>query len=154
MRVVVDRDGKEMSFTVEIGERKGAMEWGGGSRWAPDSFHFFERFKGTGIGVSMQSLTGDLGEYFGVPRGEGALITEVMKDTPAEKAGLKAGDVIVEVDNEKVSSPSDVSSIIRDKDRGDKVDLTIVRNKARQKVSLEVDEIGGLWLGRSLALPF
>lgn len=74
---------------------------------------------------------------------KGALITEVMKDTPAEKAGLKTGDVIVKVDGDKVEGPSDVSSAIHDKRKGDKVDLEVVRDKAQKTVSLEVDEIEG-----------
>ncbi|MGB5106711.1 MAG: PDZ domain-containing protein [Candidatus Zixiibacteriota bacterium] len=144
----VNRDGKEMNISVEIGERREPQMYGFGGEgdadsddWAPRGFAFLDNMKTTGIGVSMQSLSGDLGEYFGVPEGEGALITEVMKDTPAEKAGLKVGDVVVEVNGEIVETPGDVSSELRGKDRGETVELTIVRDKAKQKVSLEIDEI-------------
>lgn len=142
----INRDGKEMKMTVEIGERREPQVYGFGGEgdaqdWTPRGFAFLDNMKTTGIGVSMQSLSGDLGEYFGVPNGEGALITEVMDDTPAAKAGLKVGDVVIAINGDKVESPGDVSSELRGKDRGEEVELTIVRNKAEQKVSLEVDEI-------------
>lgn len=142
----INRDGKEMKVSVEIGERRETTFYGFGGEgdagdWTPRSFEFLENMKTTGIGVSMQSLSGDLGEYFGVPNGEGALITEVMEDTPAAKAGLKVGDVVTAINGDKVESPSDVSSELRGKDRGEEVELTIIRNKAEQKVAVEVDEI-------------
>ncbi len=142
----INRDGKEMKVSVEIGERREAALYGFGGEgdagdMTPRAFEFLENMKTTGIGVSMQSLSGDLGEYFGVPNGEGALITEVMEDTPAAKAGLKVGDVVTAINGDKVETPSDVSSELRGKDRGDEVELTIIRNKAEQKVSVEVDEI-------------
>lgn len=144
--LAINRDGKEMTVAVEVGERREPQFFGFGGEgdageWAPYSFEFLDNMKTTGIGVSMQSLSGDLGEYFGVPDGEGALITEVMEDTPAAKAGLQVGDVVVEVNGEKVESPNDVSSELRGKDRGEEVELSIVRNKAKQKVSVEIDEI-------------
>ncbi len=149
----LDRSGKTLAVTVEIGERREPLLYGFGGEgdagdwseaWTDNGLAFLDNLRNlnrTGIGVSLQSLSGDLGEYFGVPDGEGALITEVMKDTPAEKAGLKVGDVIVEINGDKVETPGDVSSEMRNKDRGEEVELTIIRDKARQKVSMEVDEI-------------
>src|SRR5207245_961813 len=63
------------------------------------------------IGVSTQPLTKQLADYFGVKDG-GLLITSVDDNSPAAKAGLKAGDVITAVDGEKVASPGDVSRAI------------------------------------------
>ncbi|MFH2035327.1 MAG: PDZ domain-containing protein, partial [Candidatus Zixiibacteriota bacterium] len=65
------------------------------------------------LGVSLQSLNEQLGEYFGVKDGEGVLITEVVKDSPAEKIGLKAGDVIIDVDGTKINKDNEVSQIVR-----------------------------------------
>ncbi len=138
--VVVNREGSEMTFNVEVGERR-EPSFRSESDWGPAPYAFFDSFRRVGIGVSMQTLSGDLGEYFGVPNGEGALITEVMKDSPAEKAGLKVGDVIVAVNGESVESPSDVSSFMRGKDRGEEVEISIIRDRNPEKVALEVDEI-------------
>lgn len=153
IKLDLDRDGKPLTVTVEIGERREPRLYGSGGEdesddwsqaWTNHGLALLDNLRDmgqTGIGVSLQSLTGDLGEYFGVKDGEGALITEVMKDSPALKAGLKAGDVIVEINGEHVETPGDVSSEMRGKDRGEEVELTIVRDKAEQKVSLKVDDI-------------
>jgi membrane-associated protease RseP (regulator of RpoE activity) len=85
-------------------------------------------------------LTGQLGDYFGVEKGKGALITEVHKDSPAEKAGLKAGDVIVAVDDEKVVDADDVSELIEDHKPGDTAGVTVVRDKKEVTIAVEVDE--------------
>lgn len=61
------------------------------------------------LGVYPDDLTEGLAEYFGVPGGKGALVEDIVKDSPAEKAGIKAGDVIVKVGDDKVS---DVSSLV------------------------------------------
>ena len=142
IKLTVNRGGKQMEIAVQIGERSEPRVYGQGKTpRMPQSFQFFNDFKSTGIGVSLQALSGQLGDYFGVSDGNGALITEVMKDTPAEKAGLKVGDVIVKVDGEKVESPNDVSSTIGDKKKGEKVDLVVIRDKAEKSFAMEVDEI-------------
>jgi serine protease Do len=142
IKISVNRGGKNVDLGLQIGERQEPVySFRGDNPGSGTMRKYVEAVKTVGIGVSMQTLSGKLGDYFGVPDGAGALITEVMKDTPAEKAGLKVGDVIVLVDKEKVQSPSDVSSIIRDKNKGDRVDLVVVRNKAEKSITLETDEI-------------
>ena len=85
------------------------------------------------LGVGTQELTKQLAEYFGVS--EGILITSVNENSPAAKAGLKAGDVITAVDGEKVDSPGDVSRVINKKQDGP-VTLTIVRDRATLTVTV------------------
>ncbi len=142
VKLSINRGGKKIDVDVQIGERAESFySYGNDDPRGTVRRYFSEASKTVGIGVSMQSLSGKLGNYFGVPDGEGALITDVLEDTPAEKAGLKVGDVIVQVDREKVEGPGDVSSIIRGKEKGDKVDLVVMRDKAETTVTLEVDEI-------------
>ncbi len=86
------------------------------------------------IGISTQPLTKQLADYFGAKDG-GTLITSVNDNSPAAKAGLKAGDVITAVDGEKVSSPGDVSRAINKKQDGD-VSLTILRDRNTRTVTL------------------
>jgi membrane-associated protease RseP (regulator of RpoE activity) len=86
------------------------------------------------IGVSTQTLTKQLADYFGVKDG-GLLITSVNENSPAAKAGLKAGDVITSVDGEKVASAGDVARAINKKQDGD-ITLTIVRDHATRTVTL------------------
>jgi len=86
------------------------------------------------IGVSTQGLTKQLADYFGAKDG-GLLITSVTDNSPAAKAGLKAGDVITAVDGEKVTSPGDVSRAISKKDDGP-VSLTIIRDRNARTVTV------------------
>jgi serine protease Do len=84
------------------------------------------------LGVQTENLTRQLGEFFGVKNGEGVLIRSVEKGSAAEKAGLKAGDVIVKADNEKLTDRSDLSHILRNHRTGGKVTLVVMRDKHEQ----------------------
>src|SRR5437588_1665016 len=86
------------------------------------------------IGVSTQSLSKQLADYFGVKDG-GVLITSVSDNSPAAKAGLKAGDVITAIDGEKVTSPGDITRGLSKKETGD-VSLTIVRDRNTRTITL------------------
>lgn len=93
------------------------------------------------IGVSATSLTKQLADFFSVANGDGLLINNVRENSPAAKAGLKAGDVIVDADGKPVKNNADLIRTINDKKDGD-VTLTIVRDKTRQtiKVSPEISK--------------
>jgi len=86
------------------------------------------------IGVSTQTLSKQLAEYFGVKDG-GVLITSVTENSPAAKAGLKAGDVITAIDGEKVASPGDLTRGLGKKETGD-VSLTVMRDKNVRTVTV------------------
>ena len=87
------------------------------------------------IGVSTQSLTKQLADYFGVTDGKGVLVTSVEMDSPAAKAGIKAGDVITAIDGEKVEAAGDLSRAINKQKEGD-VTLTIVRDKKERTIKV------------------
>lgn len=95
---------------------------------------------GPQLGISGDELTPQLAEYFGVKAGKGVLVREVLTGTAAEKAGLKAGDVIVKVDSEAVSTLGELRRALRKKREGKQVNLTIVRDRAEQNVSVELDQ--------------
>ena len=92
------------------------------------------------LGVSLLDLTSQLGNYFGLDKGRGALITEVIEDSPAMEAGLKAGDVIVSIDDDEIFDSEDVRDLISEKESGDKVEVTVVRDKKERKFSVELTE--------------
>jgi serine protease Do len=91
----------------------------------------------TSIGIEGEALTGQLAEYFGVK--EGVLVRSVLRNSPAEKAGLKAGDVIVRVAATAVKSPQslsrEVASLVNDKTP---VTLTAVRNRRETSFALKL----------------
>ncbi|MFC2170386.1 S1C family serine protease [Calditrichota bacterium] len=91
------------------------------------------------IGVMLDELSEQLGQYFGVEDGEGVLVKEVLENSPAEKAGLKAGDVIIKVENEIVSEASDIHKLLKEKNAGDEVEIGLIRDKKKmnQKIILE-----------------
>ena len=142
------RDGKEKTIIVTLGTQpKGEFLyeyefgpfWGETKRMKPHTYSF-SFFSGSRIGVKVQDLTEQLGDYFGVEDGEGALITEVEEDMPAEKAGLKAGDVIVEVDDEEIEDTQELRDIISEKDEGDKVKIRVIRNRKPESFEVGVEE--------------
>ena len=86
------------------------------------------------IGVSTQSMSQQLADYFGAKDG-GVLISSVSENSPASKAGLKAGDIITAIDGEKVTSPGDLTHGLSKKETGD-VTLTIIRDRSTRTVTL------------------
>jgi C-terminal processing protease CtpA/Prc len=92
----------------------------------------------TRLGINAEDLQGDFGNYFGAPDGEGVLVREVFPDSPAAKAGLKAGDAITSVGGERVRTTSE----LRDKLRGGKdaksLSLGVLRNKSSLNLSVEL----------------
>jgi serine protease Do len=100
------------------------------------------------LGVQTENLSRQLGEYFGVKNGEGVLVRSVEKGSAAEKAGLKAGDVIIRADNEKLSDRADLSQVLRNHREGGKVTLGIMRDKREQTIVVDLpnrDSDGSLW---------
>lgn len=99
-------------------------------------------FSSRQIGVGVASLTAQLADYFGVESGKGLLINSVRENSAAAKAGLKAGDVIVEVEGKAVASNLDLIRALGEKKEGD-VNITIVRNKNRQNVRVTPEAVKG-----------
>ncbi|MDQ6651437.1 MAG: PDZ domain-containing protein [Acidobacteriota bacterium] len=91
------------------------------------------------IGATTMQLTKQLADYFGIADGKGVLVTSVTDDSPASKAGLKAGDVITSIDGEKVEAAGDLSRAINKKKDGD-VTLTVIRNKNQQTITVTPKE--------------
>jgi serine protease Do len=77
---------------------------------------------------------------------EGVSVKEVVKESAAEKAGLKEGDIITKVDDVKISNPEDLSKKISEHKPGDKVVITVKRDKKEQKINAEL----GKWKGMNL----
>ena len=85
------------------------------------------------VGVSTTYLTSQLAQYFGVSSGRGALITEVTENSPAARAGLRAGDVITEVDGERIDDASDLSRLINRREEGE-LSLTVIRERSSRTI--------------------
>lgn len=90
------------------------------------------------LGVQTESLGQQLGDYFGVKNGEGVLVRSVEKGSPAEKGGMKAGDVIVRVGDEKLSDRGDLARIMRKHREGGKLTFGVMRDRHEQSVTVEL----------------
>src|SRR5437588_11143067 len=107
-----------------------SMEWDGG------------RFLGgqPRLGIDAEDLSGQLGAFFGAPDGEGILVRDVNSGSPAEKAGVKAGDDIISLSGERIRSAGELreklSAKREDKDRT--VKLGVLRNKSEVSLTVEL----------------
>jgi len=90
------------------------------------------------LGVSVSSVDGQLAEFFGVR--EGVLVQEVVEDSPAARAGLRAGDVITAVDGTTVSSQADLVSRIGRVADGSSLQIQITRDRQEQSVTVTLPE--------------
>ena len=90
------------------------------------------------LGVRFQPLTADLAKSFGLDSEKGALIASVEKDTPAERAGLKAGDVILEFDGKTINEGNELPRHVATTPIDKKVKLVIFRDGKREEISLTV----------------
>jgi serine protease Do len=104
----------------------------------PDmDFDFVARTAPT-TGIVAESLTPQLAQYFGAKRGEGVLVRSVEKNSAAEKAGVRAGDVITKVNGETVGNRSDLRRALRDKSGS--VSVSIIRDKREQTLTMAIPE--------------
>jgi len=105
------------------------------------------------LGVQLQSLTPDLANSLGLTSVHGALITEPEGGSPAERAGLEAGDVIEKINGEPVKDARDLVRKVAEIAPGTEVGLGIVRDGKQEAVSLKAGEIGDKGVKRARAMP-
>jgi len=92
------------------------------------------------LGIDAEDLNGQLGNFFGAPDGEGILVREVNPDSPAEKAGVKAGDVITSFDGDRIRTLGDLrEKLAAKRDAKDRtVKLGVLRNRASVTLAVEL----------------
>ena len=158
----VMRDGRSRNVEVTLGERESlARSWSfrgpdpeqvekleqllrqGGERMrlhAPEIAEGVFTIMGGGrLGIGIQPVGDQLGEYFGLGDRSGVLVTSVNEDSPARKAGLKAGDVIVSVNGEAIDGTGDLARAIRQADAG-AVRIGILRDRQERTLTAELPE--------------
>lgn len=93
------------------------------------------------LGVVFQNVDSSLAESFGLSRPEGALVAQVVEDSPALAAGLKSGDVITYYNNHEIKSAEDLPPLVGGTTPNTDVTLTLVREGKVQKVNVRVGEL-------------
>ena len=152
VRLGVVRDGHEIEINVKMGERAALINSLRVNRAAPvarvrirpEVVREHVRDRGH-LGVELQSMTEQLAEYFGLSKRTGALVVFVFADSPAAKAGLKAGDVILNAGGETVENPMDLRRVLTTKPEGS-VEFRILRDKQEQTLTVKLEKGTGAWL--------
>jgi membrane-associated protease RseP (regulator of RpoE activity) len=88
-------------------------------------------------GLLLENLTPQLGDYFGTKNGEGVLVRSVEKGTAAEKAGFRAGDVIIKVNGQRISDASDFSHTLQSR-KDNTVSVSVIRDRKEQTITLTI----------------
>jgi serine protease Do len=107
-----------------------SMEWNSGEMMVFPGAH-------PRLGIDAEDISGQLGAYFGAPEGEGVLVRNVNAGSAAEKAGVKAGDVITSFNGERIRSLGDLREKLSAKNDDKPAKLSVLRNKS--EVTLTVD---------------
>jgi serine protease Do len=92
------------------------------------------------LGVSIQPLNPELAKSFGLKEPKGVLVADVVQDSPAEKAGLAAGDIITEFAGKKVETPQDLQRIVSGTPPGRGVPIQVWREKGHKTVEIKIAE--------------
>ncbi|HET6180038.1 MAG TPA: PDZ domain-containing protein [Candidatus Sulfotelmatobacter sp.] len=150
----LSRDGQPLTIKVQLGDKR--KEFG---KVSPNmkEFHFempdvhvMQDFDMPSVnmvvvtqsarsGLMMENITPQLGEFFGVKNGTGVLVRSVDKGSRAEKAGFRAGDVIVKVNDQPVHDTSDFAHAVKSR-TGNSVTVGVVRDKKEQNLNLTLPE--------------
>lgn len=93
------------------------------------------------LGIMIQPLTADLAKSFDLKNDKGILIAQVTKNSPADKAGLKAGDVIVNYQGRPMSDTGDFRNQVALAQPGSKVEFDIIRDGKQRNISVKVDKL-------------
>jgi len=101
----------------------------------------FGRTKRGRIGISFQAVTDDIAESLGMEEGQGALVTSVLEDGPAEKAGLQVDDIIVEFEGRVIKERNELPIWVANTAIGKKVKLVVLRKGKRKTLTLIIDEL-------------
>ncbi len=94
------------------------------------------------LGVRLQELTPELAKSFGMEDSKGALVAEVVEDSAAEEAGIKRGDVIIELNGEEVEDRDELINKIGMFEPGKEVEITILRDKEEITKAVELGQRG------------
>ncbi len=89
------------------------------------------------LGVQLRPLTPSVAEQLGVAAAEGAIVATVEDDAPADRAGVRPGDIVVRVEDRPVTSVEDVLSALRRTEPGDSLTLSVVRDGDRREITIE-----------------
>ena len=119
-----------IGFAIPINEVKFALE----------EIREYGRVSLPWLGIYYQTVTPQMQEYFQLSRSEGIIVMDVVADSPAEAAGLKPYDIILEVNREPVSSTEDFARSIRETEVGERIMLRVLRDGSPRLLFATIDQ--------------
>jgi C-terminal processing protease CtpA/Prc len=136
--LVVVRDGQKKTLHLIVGKKKISKHQMFGA--IPDIPDVHVLVGNHILGLQLLTLNEQLGEYFNAPNNEGVLVEEVEHGSNAEKAGFKAGDIIIRVGKKTVDAVEKIQKELRKYDEGDKVEFEVMRKGVKKTLSIEMEE--------------
>jgi membrane-associated protease RseP (regulator of RpoE activity) len=121
----------------------GTGAWAGsGGHWSFEPPFFSSRGR---IGVQVEAMTPELRRYFRAPEDRGLLVVRVEPDRPAERAGLRVGDVILSAGGEAVREPFDLIRMVAAAPGGEAIELGVLREAEERTLRVEPEGEPSLW---------
>lgn len=145
VKLLISRNGATQTVTANLALRR-PRPFGGNFApgfeipefHMPDMPQFFTTLRNPLLGVEAEALGPQLAAYFGVK--QGVLVRSVVKDTAAEKAGIKAGDVITKVDGAGVGSPGELSAAVRTAGVKGSFPIDLVRDHKEMGINVTIED--------------
>lgn len=91
-------------------------------------------------GLEVQNVDVRVARYFGLPKAEGVIVSDVVRESPAEKAGFKPGDIIIEANGEKIATDQDITSLLIDARAGDIMKMKVIRERKTIALDLRLEK--------------
>jgi serine protease Do len=145
VKIEISRGGAWQSVMVRVGQRKTPHPEMAEPQPMPDHLDIripdlprgFMMLRSSVLGVEAESIDGQLAQYFGVK--EGVLVRSVTKGTSADKAGIRAGDVILKIDDARVTTPADISGRLRSL-RGKSAQVLLMRDHKEMTIAVTISD--------------
>jgi S1-C subfamily serine protease len=159
VKLTVSRNGATQNLVAVLGSRKSRFSSGFTPNIVipeihlppmptmPDIPQIYMATRSAMLGVEAEPLSTQLSAYFGVK--DGVLVRSVLENTPAQKAGLKAGDVITRVDGMAIASPGDLATAVRMAGSKKTYSVELMRDRKPVSVSVTVEDRSDRWTPRS-----
>ncbi len=93
------------------------------------------------LGVQPATLDRQTARAYGLPVEEGSVVLEVVPGSPADRAGMQPGDIVVAIDDEPITSAEDLLAVLRGRDPGDEIELTVVRDDGEETLSATLADL-------------
>lgn len=147
----ISRDGQSLTIKVQLADRRKSMAW---QPKMPDMPKMPEMptmpdfdfpvsvvvvHSSARSGLMVENITNQLGDFFGVKDGKGVLVRSVEKGSRGEKAGFRAGDVVIKVNDQPVHDTSDFTHALRSTS-GNTAAVTVMRDKREQNLTLTLPD--------------